>query len=767
MLILLFLVCQTAASSSFEMSFKSWIFANREKEKKKTTKDSFQIKSIKQKFTGEKLERANSARLGSSAMDWAIKAAKKKTQRKPGSTRSIIETLDDLNNITTDAHIEINHRLHESSEWLRNTLYMSKSKQEDKNIEECLISPENTHNKMNIEFSEAKEEYGLSVSQSDTSKDLTKTPRSILHNDKSITPKSLRRKEVTEKINKFSIHETHKSPIEPLNTVKTNEVNEKSSPWSPYKVEKILREPSKTSESPLTTRTSDNQPWAANIEVETEPILYTSKKIDPPKAKPPPKSETVRSQRRSNMFIPLPNKDPLIVQHNPSIKSSGSVTKLRIVKESPIALKRKPIPNSPVIKPMENNDTAGSTKASSVFDRLSSIPTKSFENKMVRGSTYHKYSSSSIDLTGSPMRKVSQNFKPVNSSETDMQETLRDIFSVKDKITKNDSPKGKSSRKSFIPRFDKHTLKTTTNKKLGIIVEQQKRFSIRKPTTAHQTGSRPASRSPVKIVNSLKSPSEDIKNRYKSPARGLSRATKASISPNKNKNMAGSQTPRRLRANEKPLLKKLSPNISDVSKPESRKSKNYRLTNLQLLPPIEAERGDLKKKFDKRLSGIMRSQQEHHRRKQEKQKRMSHLEQDLKKQTSFNNDCKELPLKEPLAFSSNHARNNNTKNAGFNTDNILATINTVDHREIIGNITPKLASGNDSLPEINTDSEGETSVTLAAWAKSPYLQEQLIRQQDINPQAIFGPIPPLHTDEIFPNPRLNRLKPRQILAKRP
>ncbi|CAI4281565.1 BPK_collapsed_G0003700.mRNA.1.CDS.1 [Saccharomyces cerevisiae] len=65
-------------------------------------------------------------------MDWAIKAARKKTQRKPGSTRSIIETLDDLNNLTTDAHSEINQRLYESSEWLRNNVYMNTLKYEDK-----------------------------------------------------------------------------------------------------------------------------------------------------------------------------------------------------------------------------------------------------------------------------------------------------------------------------------------------------------------------------------------------------------------------------------------------------------------------------------------------------------------------------------------------------------------------------------------------------------------------------------------------------------
>ena len=235
-----------------------------------------------------------------------------------------------------------------------------------------------------------------------------------------------------------------------------------------------------------------------------------------------------------------------------------------------------------------------------------------------------------------------------------MQETLRDIFSVKSKIIKT-SPKVKHSRKSSIPRFDKTSLKLTMHKKLAIITEQKnqhKQFNV-----AHKTESRARSTSPMRInINSNSPSSKHPKSRYQSPVRGYLRPTKASISPNKNKNLlASSQTPHRLRANEK-SLKKLSPNIADTSKPESRKSKSYRLTNLQLLPPAEAERGDLKKKFDKRLSGIMRSQQEHHRRKQEKQKRMSHLEQDLKKQASFNNDYKDTRLKESLAPFDNHVR---------------------------------------------------------------------------------------------------------------
>lgn len=74
--------------------------------------------------------------------------------------------------------------------------------------------------------------------------------------------------------------------------------------------------------------------------MENEPILQALKKAESVKVKPPPNSGIARSQRRSNMFVPLPNKDPLIIQHIPPTKSSGSIPKVRTAKESPIAFKK-------------------------------------------------------------------------------------------------------------------------------------------------------------------------------------------------------------------------------------------------------------------------------------------------------------------------------------------------------------------------------------------------------------------------------------------
>ncbi|KAF2757786.1 hypothetical protein EJ05DRAFT_401220 [Pseudovirgaria hyperparasitica] len=59
-----------------------------------------------------------------------------------------------------------------------------------------------------------------------------------------------------------------------------------------------------------------------------------------------------------------------------------------------------------------------------------------------------------------------------------------------------------------------------------------------------------------------------------------------------------------------------------------------------------------------------------------------------------------------------------------------------------------------SLPDIPTDSEDEDSENgfeQPSWADSPALRELLIAQQLIDPETIFGPIPPLQMEEIFKN----------------
>lgn len=383
-------------------------------------------------------------------MDWAVKAARKKSQRLPGSTRSIVESLNAFNDVAGEGQTQIDAVVGETAGWLVQ-----------------VMSPERT---TELQVVEERAETPVRVAQSAT------------------TPKSL---------------------AKPT--------------WSPYKVEKSLT------------------------------------------------SEQIRSQRRSNMFVPLPSRDPLVIQ-----------------------------PSKPT---------------SSVFERLSSLPTKSFENKVNR-------KVSSIDVTGSPMRRNS----PRRDVESSMQDTLKNIFSTK---------------KRSIPRIEK----TTTQK------------------------------------TDLKPPQEPY------------------------------QPPR----------------------PD-------RLTRFQLLPSTESEKTDLKEKMNKRLSEVIRTQQ---RRRNDQQKRKTHLDEDTKRRTKIWNE--------------------KTPTTTLRTNTILHDLNSVDHRTIIGE--SHQSPGNQTLPEIQSDSDDDADSTLASWARSPYLQEQLYLQQNWDPKKIFGPIPPLHIDQIFPNSKPSKSKQQPLTRK--
>lgn len=72
--------------------------------------------------------------------------------------------------------------------------------------------------------------------------------------------------------------------------------------------------------------------------------------------------------------------------------------------------------------------------------------------------------------------------------------------------------------------------------------------------------------------------------------------------------------------------------------------------------------------------------------------------------------------------------------------------------------SPAQAHGSDiSLPEIDTDSESATSspantavaASAPSWAESSRLNQILLSQQLIDPEVIFGPIPPLDLENVF------------------
>lgn len=217
--------------------------------------------------------------------------------------------------------------------------------------------------------------------------------------------------------------------------------------------------------------------------------------------------------------------------------------------------------------------------------------------------------------------------------------------------------------------------------------------------------------------------------------------------------------------------------------PQPTRNHQYdRLTRFQLLPPVESEKDDLKEKLDKRLTEVVRTQQEQHKRKQEQQKRKSHLEEDFKRRTKLWSDATSTAT--ATATNTNKTVGSNPLQQLDKNNTILHDLYIADHRTILGETNNTAAAtasnahatdvgggiggagnhdafANQSLPYIHSDSEEEEDVTLAPWARSPYLQRQLHLQQNWDPKKIFGPIPPLHIDQIFQNSRLNRLKPKK------
>ena len=69
--------------------------------------------------------------------------------------------------------------------------------------------------------------------------------------------------------------------------------------------------------------------------------------------------------------------------------------------------------------------------------------------------------------------------------------------------------------------------------------------------------------------------------------------------------------------------------------------------------------------------------------------------------------------------------------------------------------SPQYTNGdNISLPDVHTDSEDEDDgdgFNPPEWARTPEVFEALIRQDAIDGGEVFGPVAPLHMEEIFKN----------------
>lgn len=659
-------------------------------------------------------------------MDWAIQAARRKTHRLPGGSRSIIETLNVFNDVSGEGQKRIDMALKEANEWLNGNVLSVRSesvklsnKEDEKSV---MVSPEKTLDQ-SVQETEELPASG--------------TPLRAAHELPSATPKSLADENYTEEV----------KPV-------------KASPWSPYKVDKSLKGSATEEVSVPSSKTGNSratEKWGLTEEVRTSTASdsnVTSKSLE--------QIVRDRSQRRSNMFVPLPSRDPLVVPLAPL------VPKLPANDGSPPAqadtkLPSPPTRNAPVLKKItrttqsptySSTSTRISRATSSVFDRLSSLPTKSFENKVASKFAGRRISaSSSIDVTGSPIRRASPTHKNGGSTETTIQDTLKNIFFAKDR------PHDAGPRLSR----EKPSLARSRHVDTGRVAKNiDTRGSPRSKLTRYHGPLNETNRGQLTGRNSSRALHKPDLISLKLGASHQS----GSESPQRS-GLAGSSTtksPLGAQSIDKPTTE-AETDIQQGATNETSRSKTKhqdRLTKFQLIPPAESEKGDLKEKLNKRLSEVMRTQQNQHRRRNDQQKRKSQLDEDFKRRTRLWNEMKETSFSVSTAV----LRNNGKTPVQNNT--VLHDLNTIDHRTIIGKEDESRypTAGNQTLPEIQSDSEEEDDFTLASWAKPPYLQEQLYRQQNWDPKKIFGPIPPLHIDLIFPNTRTNKLKPLQPSPKR-
>lgn len=747
-------------------------------------------------------------------MDWAIRAAKKKTQRLPGSSRSIVESLNIFNNVANEGQSLINTVMNETDQWLSTEVRSVKTnsaksvKQEDE--KSSIISPEKTISHFEFDLAHSNDNEDV-----DTKEEIqtSETPERIRLELPGETPKSLAEDNYTEDINKIQYDESdHKVKYTEVET------SPKQKSWPPKKVDKSVKEVI-TADSLISggdkTEEEDKIPKGNLESIEDLKLSKKSETSTSFSAKSFEQIAKDRSQRRSNMFVPLPSKDPLVVQQATPIVPMNKISSIPTHKatrnakitqqkrknsifekrgslnprDSSILRRKESLAMSTTQSPVYSSTSANSvnvkTITTSVFDRLSSLPTKSFENKLTSRATGRKISqSSSIDVTGSPMRRISPSTRAHGTADVSIQETLKNIFSTKGATkgalishSTRDSNGGKDTRRGLVPRVAKSTKSArssptgrksmslydqpnkTSEKLSDRVIEkeladigEQTRDSNKKfpPLNFKNTKGKSLTKSPIDL-KLRESPNEGIQYNCNEVTTFFHDGIQGNI-------MEASKT-------GSAQLAFNAEKIDTISPTKNASKQHDRLTRFQLLPPVESERDDLKRKLNKRLSEVIRTQQHQNRRRQEQQKRKSHLEEDLQRRTRLWNEIKETPNPVPSHGSGT------TRQPEINT--ILHDLNVVDHRTIIGDanytqnqLADENSAANQTLPEINSDSEGEMDSTLASWARSPYLQEQLHLQQNWDPKKIFGPIPPLHIDQIFQNSRLNKLKTRQSSGKR-
>ena len=517
-----------------------------------------------------------------------------------------------------------------------------------------------------------------------------------------------------------------------------------------------------------------------------------------------------------------------------------------IIKKENIKTNKSPLLKLTAKTPQRTHIT--NSKPGAVFDRLSSIPTKSFEQK-IRSKTgqtprVRKFTPSSIDVTGSPIRRISPRLKKTNMSEILEQEALSSIF-FKNKTHNRNSPlkqeKLASNNKKHMSPIGKilGSKLNNTNKVfeslIPKLVQETNVENVKQPFKDNSLISKPSISNdntdtsvndkgypyksgnsygtktlvdhpvitPLKNTSALSSDIQTSSNN--SAALGKAKPTLvnsislSSLNPNENFDSVKYNESVKVKQSLKSTFENIQEekNLEKLNEnPTNSETKAKDMTEkIQLIPLGDESKVDVKVKLNKRLSEVIRTQQEQEKKRKESQqkRKRSHLEDELRRKHSRYSTYRIYSKKnslgtntgtDPFVKATFNNKNLKTVNSGvtsmknsndniIDTSNLLGDINKVDYRNVISDgsaiATNKAAQvsefnaiGEDSLPEILSDDE-QNGVVMAEWAQSPALENQLKIQQSWDPRRIFGPIKPIHIDEIFPtssSSRFSKVKSR-------
>lgn len=537
--------------------------------------------------------------------------------------------------------------------------------------------------------------------------------------------------------NSMVLKNSQNSPVKQSSSSQNTVTHNVILSWSPEKVEATLKQ---------------------NTEIPSSATKERSTMIESSKLKPvrqPSFIKSKKSGRKSVMYTPLPEKDPLLLfpindqsktqynildsnkKHNninikKNINSSFTNDDLMLVSpkkklsnyfekivENGSSLNN---PKNDINKSTNNNNNQQQFTNNFVFKS----PLKATNNKSITdmnpitksiSPTRRKLYLNNIGIrpirnSKSPLKgKMLSNTTATSSSLTNKQTIKRNANSPLSKLNNHHHNNNTSSSNVFERLAINSTKKTDTKhsiRKKSMIITKPSSLTFNKKT--HFKSKDNHNKSPIKTPNKsstllFNALSSDVKKdtdqfnflRNSTNINNIATKEKQILKDNNNNEKSPNMIDtKRKTFNRSPKKLNFKPLDIDLSlKPNKDNTTNislHRLTKLQLLPKRDTQKTDLEKKINARLTGIMRSQEEQNRKRRETQR-----------QNQQNLDQNDYRTKYTYETTQ---RRISTTNKPF--DSILHDLDTKDHRIFLNK-----KSDSQDIDENNGTNSGHISTTLS------------------------------------------------------